>query len=66
MAKSKTKPDTSGLDLLGDGGEGGKDPLSYQNVWKLYQRGLDFNSSINLEETVKVNENFFVGEVCRR
>lgn len=62
MAKSKTKPDTSGLDLLGDNLEEGRDPLSYQNVWKLYQRGLDFNASINLEETVQVNENFFIGK----
>ena len=28
----------------------------------MYERGLDFNSSINLEDTVRVNENFFIGK----
>ena len=61
MAKEKTKkPDTSGLDLLGDVNE--EDVLSPGFVWKLYQKGLTFNNSINLEETVKVNENFFIGK----
>lgn len=61
---AKERPDTSGLDLLGaDKGEG---LLSPRYIWKLYKKGLDFNASINLDETVRVNENFFVGKVCRR
>ena len=60
MAKAKTWPDTSGLDLLGQSPEGGV--LSPGYIWKLYQKGLDFNASINLDETVRVNENFFIGK----
>lgn len=60
MPKDKNKPDTSGLDLLGAGPE--EDVLSPGYIWKLYKKGLDFNASINLDETVRVNENFFVGK----
>ena len=31
-------------------------------TWEMYQRGRQFNQQINLEETVKVNENFFIGK----
>ena len=31
-------------------------------VWKQYGKGLAFNASVNLEETVEVNENFFIGK----
>lgn len=31
-------------------------------VWKEYQKGLSFNDSIRLDETVQANENFFIGE----
>ena len=27
-------------------------------VWNFYQRGLIFNNQINLDDTVRVNENF--------
>ena len=64
MSKDKNKPDTSGLDLLGSVAE--EDVLSPAYIWQLYKKGLDFNASINLDETVRVNENFFVGKVCRR
>lgn len=64
MPKDKNRPDTSGLDLLGAGPE--EDVLSHAYIWQLYKKGLDFNASINLDETVRVNENFFVGKVCRR
>lgn len=30
-------------------------------VFEMYQKGLGFNTQINLDETVKVNENFFIG-----
>lgn len=60
MPKDKNKPDTSGLDLLGAGPE--EDVLSPGYIWKLYKKGLDFNASINLDETVRVNELFFVGK----
>lgn len=60
MSKDKNKPDTSGLDLLGSGPE--ENVLSPGYIWKLYKKGLDFNASINLDETVRVNENFFVGK----
>lgn len=60
MPKDKNKPDISGLDLLGVGPE--EDVLSPGYIWKLYKKGLDFNASISLDETVRVNENFFVGK----
>lgn len=31
-------------------------------VWKQFSKGLDFNNQINLADTVKVNENFFIGK----
>lgn len=60
MAKEKKGPDTSGLDLLSTDREEGL--LSPGYIWKLYKKGLDFNASINLDETVRVNENFFIGK----
>lgn len=30
-------------------------------AWEMYQKGLGFNQQINLDETVRVNENFFIG-----
>lgn len=30
--------------------------------WKLYQKSVDFKTAVNLYDTVKVNENFFVGK----
>lgn len=35
--------------------------VTWQSVWKEYQKMLGFNESIQLEDTVRVNENFFVG-----
>ena len=62
MPKTKTasKPDTSGLYTFKAGGEG-KMP-DHKMVWKRYEKCLDFNSAINLNETVRVNENFFIGK----
>lgn len=31
-------------------------------AWEMYQKGLGFNQQINLDETVRVNENFFIGK----
>lgn len=32
-----------------------------KRVWKQYQKGLDFNSKLELSDLVKENENFFIG-----
>ena len=32
-----------------------------ESVWREYERMLDYNASIQLDDTVRVNENFFVG-----
>ena len=39
-----------------------KTPLSPEKIWKDYNKGLDFNTKIRLNETVKNNENFFIGK----
>ena len=43
----------------------GEDKPTPEVGWAMYQKAVDFNNSINLNNTVKVNENFFVGKVCR-
>lgn len=58
--KSKNKMDTSGLDTFGK--EDGSRAPTCESVWKLYERGLAYNASIDLNETVRVNENFFIGK----
>lgn len=59
--KRKPKgPDTSGLHTEKAGGEN-KLP-DHESVWKKYEKCLAFNASINLNETVRVNENFFIGK----
>lgn len=60
MSKREKKPDTSGLNAYSLGKESKLPDCG--TAWKLYERGLDFNSSINLEDTVRVNENFFIGK----
>lgn len=40
----------------------GKDMPDNKSGWSLYQKALKFNSAINLNDTVKVNENFYVGK----
>ena len=39
----------------------GKSRPDYRIAWEMYNKGLAFNVQINLDETVKVNENFFIG-----
>ena len=60
MSKREKKPDTSSLNTYSLGKESKLPDCG--TAWKLYERGLDFNSSINLEDTVRVNENFFIGK----
>lgn len=31
-------------------------------VWKQFSKGLEFNQRIDLADTVRVNENFFIGK----
>ena len=40
----------------------GSKQLTPKKIWDEYQAGLDYNNSIQLNETVRVNENFFVGK----
>ena len=46
--------------LLGLFGE--KDEPDIQSAYHAYQKGLDFNRQINLEDTVKSNHNFVIGK----
>ncbi len=39
-----------------------KNKQTPERVWKEYQRGIDFNDAIRLDDTVKANENFFIGK----
>ena len=41
---------------------GRADKPDHETAWKLYEKGLDFNRQIKLEDTVRVNENFFIGK----
>ena len=43
------------------GAENGKKPTP-QSVWQELHKGLSFKDSINLGDTVEVNENFFIGK----
>lgn len=40
----------------------GKDRPDHKTGWEMYQKALDFNNSIKLNDTVKVNENFYIGK----
>jgi hypothetical protein len=40
----------------------GRDVPDVVTAWLLYQRAKDFNNRINLDETVKSNENFYIGK----
>ena len=39
----------------------GEDMPDVKTAWDLYDLGLQFNDQINLNETIRVNENFFIG-----
>ena len=36
--------------------------LTPQIVWGRYNSGINFNTSIDLDEEVETNENFFIGK----
>lgn len=40
----------------------GKDKPDAKSAWDYYEKGLQFNRAINLEETIKANRNFFIGK----
>lgn len=40
---------------------GDSDTPSYGNAWNAYEQGRAYNNRLNLDETVKANENFFIG-----
>lgn len=41
---------------------GGKDKPDCQSGYALYEKGMAFNNSIKLNETIRVNENFYIGK----
>jgi len=55
---NERRPDTRSLDTL----NGKQKELDPEYGWKLYQKGLDYDRTLNLFDTVKVNENFFIGK----
>lgn len=40
----------------------GEDMPNPQIGWEFYERGLEYNNSINLDNTVEANENFYIGK----
>ena len=40
----------------------GEDKPNVDCVWSFYEDGITFNNAIDLDETVKANENFFIGK----
>ena len=40
----------------------GKYEPDVKSGWSLYEKGLEYNSSINLNDNVRVNENFYIGK----
>lgn len=40
----------------------GEDKPNIKIGWDFYQKGIDFKTAINLYETVKANENFYIGK----
>lgn len=40
----------------------GKDKPSVKTAWSFYEKGCDFNRQINLDDTVKANELFYIGK----
>ena len=39
-----------------------QDELTALSVWKQYEQMLDYNNRIDLDDTVRTNENFFIGK----
>lgn len=40
----------------------GKDTPDVKSAWDYYEKGLQFNRAINLEDTIKANRNFTIGK----
>lgn len=40
----------------------GKKVPDYKTTWNMYQKGLNYNQQVNLDDTVRVNRNFFIGK----
>ena len=40
----------------------GEDKPTVDVAWDFYEDGREFNNQVNLDETVRVNENFFIGK----
>lgn len=40
----------------------GKEMPNKKVGWDFYQKACDYNNSIKLNDTVKVNENFYIGK----
>lgn len=40
----------------------GEDKPNVETAWDFYEKGMAFNRQINLDETVKANENFYIGK----
>lgn len=56
--KRRDFPASAGIQgLFGD-----SDMPDIVSGWALYEDALIFNTSINLNETVRVNENFYIGK----
>ena len=41
---------------------GEKDEPDVISAWNIYEKGLKFNTQININDTVKANENFYIGK----
>ena len=40
----------------------GKDMPDVKSAWDYYEKGLQFNRAINLDDTIKANRNFYIGK----
>ena len=40
----------------------GEDKPTVQTAWDYYEKAKEFNQSLNLDDTVRANENFYVGK----
>lgn len=49
--------DTESLELFGK-----KKEPDNEIGWQLYQKSVDFKTSVNVYDAVKTNENFFIGK----
>ncbi len=40
----------------------GEEKPSVEWGWKHYEKSIEYNTRLNLQETVKANENFYIGK----